>query len=251
MPVVIDHPSPNADARDPDVPVQFILLHYTGMKSGAEALERLCDPASKVSAHYLIEEDGRVFSLVDEKLRAWHAGKSFWRGIRDINGASIGIELVNPGHQYGYRAFASAQINAARELILDIMRRHALPPMAVLAHADVAPARKEDPGELFPWRELAQNGIGLWPATQVADYGFAPDDEVQNFLRAVGYECPDTGTYDQPTRMALLAFQRHFHPENLTGTPEKETIARLRALVRLMDAKGAVYRPCESPQPAA
>ena len=228
-------PSPNFDARDPATPLQFIVLHYTGMKTGEEALHRLCDPAAKVSAHYMIEEDGRVFQLVDEKQRAWHAGKSFWRGITDINSASIGIELVNPGHQFGYRAFPPAQIDVLKKLLLDIIQRNKMQPRTTsLAHADVAPERKEDPGELFPWRELAAAGIGLWPEPKTDNYGFADDAEVQTLLRAIGYDCPTIGSYDKPTRAALLAFQRHYHPENLTGTPEKETVARLRALAKLM-----------------
>ncbi len=227
-----NHPSPNFDARDPAAPLQFVVLHYTGMKSGTEALQRLCDLAAKVSAHYLVEEDGRVFQLVDEKSRAWHAGKGCWRGITDINSAAIGIELVNPGHQFGYRAFPQVQIEALKKLLADIMKRHNLPASSVLAHADVAPERKEDPGELFPWRELSQARIGLWPTTQEADYAFADDAEVQNLLRAIGYDCPASGSYDKATRAAILAFQRHYHPENLTGTPERETVARLRALVR-------------------
>src|ERR1700733_422901 len=155
------HPSPNFDARDPSVPLQTIVLHYTGLKTGEEASARLCDPASKVSAHYVIEEDGRIFQLVDEKNRAWHAGKSFWRGITDLNSTSIGIELVNPGHQFGYRAFPAAQIAALKPLLRDIMWRHKMPPSALLAHADIAPVRKEDPGELFPWQDLAKEGLGV------------------------------------------------------------------------------------------
>jgi N-acetylmuramoyl-L-alanine amidase len=230
---MINRSSPNFDARDPSVPLQFIVLHYTGMKTGGEALWHLCNPPSKVSAHYVIEEDGRIFQLVEEKNRAWHAGKSFWRGITDINSASIGIELVNPGHPFGYRAFPEVQIGALRELMLDIIRRNVLlPAKAPLAHADVAPGRKEDPGELFPWRDFANAGIGLWPVPQESDYGFADDADVQKLLREIGYDCPASGSYDQPTRAALLAFQRHYHPENLTGTPERETVARLRALAR-------------------
>jgi len=230
-------PSPNSDGRDPAVALQFIVLHYTGMLSGDEALSRLCDPSSKVSAHYLIEEDGRIFHLVDEKQRAWHAGKSFWRGITDINSASIGIELVNPGHQFGYRPFPLSQIAATKALILSVMERyHMTPTTCVLGHADIAPGRKEDPGELFPWRKLATEGIGIWPAPQESDYGYADDAEVQNLLRAIGYDCPASGSYDQPTRAALLAFQRHYQPENLTGTPERETVARLRALNKKMSS---------------
>ncbi len=249
---VINRPSPNFDAREPAVPLQFVVLHYTGMKSGEAALQRLCDPAAKVSAHYVIEEDGRVFMLVNENSRAWHAGKSSWRGVTDLNSASIGIELVNPGHQYGYRPFANAQIGALKVLLADIMTRHRLPPSALLAHADVAPERKEDPGELFPWRELAEAGIGLWANPVESDYAFAEDGEVQEMLRGIGYECPASGAYDQPTRAAIIAFQRHYHPENLTGTPERETVARLRSLKRILaESIPAAESRAGSPRPAA
>jgi len=240
---MISRPSPNFDARDPAVPLQFIVIHYTGMKSGDEALARLCDPTAKVSAHYLVEEDGRIFQLVEKSRRAWHAGKSFWCGITDINSASIGIELVNPGHQFGYRPFPAAQITALKDLVKDIIKDcHLDAVTAPLAHADVAPERKEDPGELFPWQELAGNGIGLWPAPVATDYRFADDSEVQELLRAIGYDCPASGSYDRQMRAALLAFQRHYHQDNLTGTPEKETVARVRALRRLMASKKEASR---------
>jgi N-acetylmuramoyl-L-alanine amidase len=233
-PTILSRPSLNFDRRDPSVPLQFIVLHYTGMPSGAEALERLTDHKAKVSAHYLIEEDGRLFRLVEEDRRAWHAGQSFWRGITDLNSASIGIELANPGHQFGYRPFPDQQIEVLLDLMRAIIKKHNLDPKeAPLAHADIAPLRKEDPGELFPWRRLAEEGLGFWPKTEAGDYGFAEDVEVQNLLRAIGYDCPLSESYDPPTRAALLAFQRHYHPENLTGTPEKETVARLRALARI------------------
>jgi N-acetylmuramoyl-L-alanine amidase len=232
---VIPKPSPNFDERKAGVPLQFIVLHYTDMASGAAALKRLRDPAAKVSAHYLVEEDGRIFRLVDEGKRAWHAGQAFWRGVADINSASIGIELVNPGHRNGYRPFPVTQIAALKNLLRDIAVRHSLSlAFAPLGHSDVAPARKEDPGELFPWQALAQEGIGLWPQPTSDDYATATDGELQDLLRAVGYECPASGAYDRPTRAALLAFQRRYHPENLTGTPEAETVARLRAVARLM-----------------
>ncbi len=240
---MISRPSPNFDARDPAAPLQLIVIHYTGMKSGGDALARLCDPEAKVSAHYLVEEDGQVFQLVEEEKRAWHAGKSFWRGITDINSASIGIELVNPGHQFGYRPFPTEQIAALKDLIKGIVSRHHLDTaFASLAHADVAPERKEDPGELFPWQELAASGIGLWPEPAAVDYGFADDGEVQDLLRAIGYDCPASGSYDRQTRAALLAFQRHYHQDNLTGTPEKETVARLRGLKRLMASRREASR---------
>ncbi|MDX2028096.1 MAG: N-acetylmuramoyl-L-alanine amidase [Alphaproteobacteria bacterium] len=234
MACIIRYSSPNFDERDPKVPLQYIVLHYTGMRTGAEALARLCDTKAKVSAHYVIEEDGRIFKLLDAGKRAWHAGKSFWRGVTDINSASFGIELVNPGHMNGYRAFPAAQVKACKELAQDLIARHNLSATkALLGHSDVAPGRKEDPGELFPWRALAEDGLGLWPAIEEDDYGHADDGEVQELLRAIGYDCPADGAYDRATRAALLAFQRRFHPENLTGTPEAETIARLRATARI------------------
>ena len=225
--------SPNANARDPASPLRYIVLHYTGMKTGQEALERLCDPQSGVSAHYVVEEDGRIFQLVDEDKRAWHAGLSSWRGATDMNSASIGIELVNPGHACGYRAFPAAQTDALMNLMRGILARHGLDAaLAPLGHSDIAPERKEDPGELFPWQRLAAEGLGIWPVPQPDDYGHAEDDEVQKLLRCIGYACPETGACDRATRAVLLAFQRRFEPDGLTGTPEQETIARLRALVR-------------------
>jgi N-acetylmuramoyl-L-alanine amidase len=227
--------SPNFDARNPEIPLRYVVLHYTGMKTGSDALKRLCDPLAKVSAHYVVGEDGRLYHLVEEEQRAWHAGESFWRGCRDMNSASIGIELVNPGHQNGYRAFPAAQIAALVELIKDILNRRGLPPAtSLLGHSEIAPVRKEDPGELFPWRELAAQGLGLWPAPSESDYTACDDAEVQTLLRAIGYDCPEDGAYDRAMRAALLAFQRRYEPGNLTGTPERETIARLRALKRAM-----------------
>ncbi len=242
--------SPNFNARDPQVPLQYIIFHYTGMKSPASALKRLCDPTTEVSAHYLIDDDGHVFHLVDETQRAWHAGKSYWSGVTDLNSASIGIELQNPGHQFGYRAFPKAQINALQALTTDIMRRHYLLPHAVLGHSDVAVGRKEDPGELFPWRELATHNIGLWPVPAVADYEPIAEAELQKLLHDIGYSCPLSGDYDRATRAALLAFQRHYHQENLTGTPEKETVARLKALTKL-HARAVASRHDGLPPPAA
>src|SRR5262249_42163258 len=143
--------------------IDMLVLHYTGMQSAAAAIDRLCDPAAKVSAHYLIEEDGTAWRLVDETRRAFHAGVSFWQGTTDVNSASIGIELVNPGHEWGYRPFPDAQMQTLETLAQEILRRHAIPPDRVVGHSDVAPARKQDPGELFDWRRLADAGIGLWP----------------------------------------------------------------------------------------
>jgi N-acetylmuramoyl-L-alanine amidase len=213
MPLVA-MPSPNHDDRG-GASVSMLVLHYTGMASAEAALARLCDPASKVSAHYTIAEDGTVYAHVPEDRRAWHAGVSFWAGIRDINSHSIGIELVNPGHEFGYRAFPPAQIQALKSLCAGILARHAIPAWNVLGHSDVAPARKEDPGELFPWAELAAAGIGLWP--EPADEGV--DAEA---LAMFGYD-PQA-----PAKATITAFQRHFRPERLTGTWD-EACGRLLA----------------------
>ena len=196
-------PSPNHDSRG-GIPVSMLVLHYTGMASAEAALSRLCDPAAKVSAHYTVDEYGTVYAHVPEDRRAWHAGLSYWAGIRDVNAHSIGIELVNPGHEFGYRAFPDAQIAALTCLCNAILARHAIPAGQVLRHSDVAPARKEDPGELFPWRQLAGAGIGLWPAAGDAE---------------VGAEALDRYGYDPeaPLEKRIIAFQRHFRPEKLTG----------------------------------
>ncbi|HEY5348068.1 MAG TPA: N-acetylmuramoyl-L-alanine amidase, partial [Rhizomicrobium sp.] len=156
--------SPNQDARPDGAVIDMLVLHYTGMQSAEAALARLCDPAAKVSAHYTIDRKGHVYAHVAEERRAWHAGVSCWAGARDINSHSIGIELVNPGHEFGYVAFSDAQIAALTELAHGILARHPIPRARALAHSDVAPMRKMDPGELFPWQHLAGQGIGLWAA---------------------------------------------------------------------------------------
>ncbi len=228
-------PSPNFNAHDPSVPLRFIVLHYTDMVTAQEALARLCDAASEVSAHYLIDEGGTTYRLVEERNRAWHAGKSSWGSVTDMNSASIGIELANPGHANGYRPFPRSQIESLKILVRDILARHGMDPRtALLGHADIAPGRKQDPGELFPWTHLAAEGLGLWPIPTATDYAPFTERAVQESLRTIGYACPETGDYDRPTRDAILAFQRRYHPTNLTGTPESETVARMRALVRLL-----------------
>ncbi len=219
----------------------MLILHYTGMTSAEAALDRLCDPAAKVSAHYAIEEDGRVWRLVPEEARAWHAGVSFWRGERDVNGLSIGIELVNPGHEFGYRPFPEPQMTALEGLTRAILARHPIPARNVLGHSDVAPARKLDPGELFDWQRLARAGIGLWPddlpqADTIAETG---DDiaGVQIALARFGYEAVVTGVLDDATRCAVSAFQRHFRPDLVDGTPDAGTRRRLAALLAGTDRK--------------
>ncbi|MGQ0663366.1 MAG: N-acetylmuramoyl-L-alanine amidase [Pseudomonadota bacterium] len=239
----IDRASPNHDARAPGTPIDVLVLHYTGMPTGEAALARLLDPAAKVSAHYLVEEDGRIFRLVAEDRRAWHAGQSSWRGLRDINGRSIGIELVNPGHEFGYRDFSRAQYAAVIELAGDILRRHPIPPRNMVGHADIAPLRKTDPGERFDWEELARAGIGLWPfgvaqrRRVMHDFGPGERDEavadIQARLAEFGYEVPPSGVLDDATGRVLAAFQRHFRPARVDGRLDGETSARLTALLRL------------------
>lgn len=234
----IERPSPNHGPRRGDVPVEILLVHYTGMPSAEAALHRLCDPAAEVSAHYCIGEDGTIWHLVPEDRRAWHAGVACWRGERDINSRSVGIELVNPGHAFGYRPFPPAQMAAFVELAQAVMARHGIAPTGVLGHSDVAPARKQDPGELFDWRALADLGIGVWPEPGPQDDGPATVAEVQALLVRYGYALAVTGVLDPATRLVLAAFQRHFRPAAVTGEPDAETVRRLRALVRQYGAAG-------------
>src|ERR1700688_2427206 len=170
----VDRPSPNHDPRPAGAPIDILVLHYTGMRTAEEALDRLCDPEAKVSADYTIDRDGCIYRHVDENRRARHAGVSWWEGERDVNGRSIGIELVNPGHEFGYVPFPEAQIDALMELAHGILARHPIPANRVVGHSDVAPARKMDPGELFPWQQLADAGIGVFPGESVPTTSSAP-----------------------------------------------------------------------------
>jgi N-acetylmuramoyl-L-alanine amidase len=234
---IIPAPSPNFNERAG--PPDILLLHYTGMESGEAAIARLRDPEAKVSSHYVVEEDGRIFTLVAEERRAWHAGVSFWKGERDINGRSIGIEIVNPGHEFGYRPFPDAQIAAVIALASDIRSRWMIADGDIIGHSDVAPNRKIDPGELFPWKTLAQAGHGLWvepdpapgaPLTEGAEGAgvFA----FQAGLTRLGYECPPSGQFDADTTTVVTAFQRHWRPHQVDGIADGETRARLIALLR-------------------
>jgi N-acetylmuramoyl-L-alanine amidase len=225
--------SPNHGPRPDGIPVDILLVHYTGMPGGAAALERLCDPAVQVSAHYLVDEDGTVVALVPEDRRAWHAGAGFWQGERDINSRSVGVELVNPGHEWGYRPFPDAQMAAFAELARGILDRHGILPHRVLGHSDVAPARKEDPGELFDWRGLAAMGIGFWPYPEAEDDGpgYAVT-EAQTLLGRFGFEVQRTGVLDAQTRVAATAFQRHFIPDRVAYGLDAAFMRVLRAAVR-------------------
>ena len=232
-----DLPSPNFDPRPQGGVIDMLVIHYTGMESAQGALSRLRDPAARVSAHYVIDEEGIVSRLVDENARAWHAGKAAWRGETNINERSIGIELVNPGHEFGYRPFAEAQMTALIGLTLDILARHPIPPENIVGHADVAPTRKQDPGELFDWARLARAGIGRWPGEwekegYISAAGLGPVDitEAQNLLARIGYDIQVTGHRDPQTEKVLTAFQRHFRPRQVDGIADAETMMRLRDL---------------------
>ena len=234
---IIPAPSPNFNERH--VPPDLIVLHYTGMATGQGALDRLRDPEAKVSSHYLVEEDGRIFSLVAEERRAWHAGVSFWKGETDVNGRSIGIEIVNPGHDLGYRPFPQAQIAAVIDLIADIRTRWVIPDARIVGHSDVAPSRKIDPGELFPWKQLAEAGHGLWVEPPPAPgLPLAEGEEgagvfaLQAGLTRLGYDCAPSGRFDADTTTIVSAFQRHWRPETVDGIADGETRARLIALLR-------------------
>ena len=228
--------SPNHDERRDAI--RFVVLHYTGMESGEAARDRLCDPDAKVSAHYLVWEDGHVETLVPEDRRAWHAGVGEWQGVSDLNSASVGIEIVNGGHDFGLPDFPAAQVQAVTTLVKDILARHGLPPSAVIGHSDLAPTRKQDPGERFPWRHLAGQSASIWPDTSETDQTHlaGPDDggrEValaQRALAEIGYSQEVTGRLDEPTRLTLAAFQRRFRPERVDGLLDVQTLARLASL---------------------
>ncbi len=236
---VFDAPSPNHDDRPAATPVDTIVLHYTGMKTAAAALARLCDSAARVSSHYLVEEDGKVWRLVPEGRRAWHAGVSFWRGHTALNDRSIGIEIVNPGHEHGYRDFPVLQMAAVCDLCLDIFSRHPVPARNVVAHSDIAPERKEDPGERFDWEGLAREGVGLWPF-DVPDLGTggavrdaATLRDVRAALSDIGYRVAPEGPLDPALSSVLRAFQRHWRPEAVTGQADSGTLARVLAVALL------------------
>jgi N-acetylmuramoyl-L-alanine amidase len=265
----IERPSPNFDARREGCPIDILVLHYTGMRTAEEALERLCDPAAIVCAHYTIDCGGRIYRHVDESLRARHAGVSYWAGERDVNSRSIGIELVNPGHEFGYLPFPDPQIAALIDLSRGILARHPIPPHRVVGHSDVAPARKLDPGELFPWPELAEAGIGIFPsrpantthhgrpesrppcserprAERFNHSAVAPGlggrvkpghgverETIAARLARFGYGVPPE--VDIPLATVVAAFQRHFRPEEIDGVIDAETEACLTALLEMLE----------------
>lgn len=238
-------PSPNHGERRNGACADMLVLHYTGMADAEEALARLRSAESEVSAHYLVFEDGRVVQLVPEPERAWHAGVSAWAGETDINSCSIGIEIANPGHDFGYPEFPEQQIAAVIVLCRDILARLIIPADRVLAHSDIAPARKQDPGEKFPWPRLYKAGIGLWiePAALQAGSALTLGDtgpavgELQAGLATYGYGLEQSGRYDALTHDVVAAFQRHFRPARVDGLADASTIATLQ---RLLAAKAAM-----------
>jgi len=217
------HTSPNFDERGDGAVIDMLILHYTGMENRDVALARLCDETAEVSAHYFVDEDGSVLQLVDEEKRAWHAGVARWRGHNNINQRSIGIEVVNPGHEFGYRDFTEAQMNSVIVLCKDVLSRHAIPARNVVGHSDVAPTRKSDPGELFDWHRLAGEGIGVWP--EESEVLEMDRDVVAGHLETVGYDVSDFPK-------TLRAFQRHYRGERVTGRIDAGTARRLSGLVK-------------------
>ncbi len=262
--VIHDAPSPNHNARPTGADIELVVVHFTGMESAEAALHELTRLGSGVSAHWMIEEDGTIFRLVPEERRAWHAGLGSWRTWHDVNAVSLGIELVNPGHDFGYRPFPEPQIEALEELLADVFQRHGLRPCDLIGHSDLAPERKEDPGELFPWERLARSGFGIWPDA-VLDYpdsglgvmedfeesigdesnrtacGLDPDDlresvrDLQERVRAIGYGVETNGVYDALTEAVVAAFQRRFRPASVDGYADPETRALIRAVAQLAE----------------
>ena len=229
--IIVDAPSPNFGPRAQGKKVKYLILHYTGVKTSFEAMRLLqgSDPKHPVSAHYLVDEEGGVIRFVDENMRAWHAGKSYWEREEDINSCSIGIEIQNPGHEFGYRPFPEEQMKVVAELCHGIIERHNILPAHVLAHSDIAPERKEDPGELFPWQALSEQGIGLWPDI-ASDESDEEAEDIGAILTKYGYD----PRLDLKSR--LTAFQRHFEPE-IFLTPEQvgaiglNTVKKLQSLM--------------------
>ncbi len=213
--------SPNFDARETGVPIDMLVIHYTGMQTCDSAIARMCSPVSRVSAHFCIQEDGNILQLVKEENRAWHAGVAFWRGFTNINSRSIGIEVVNPGHDFGYAAFPNEQILSLENLCLDLLARHDIPAQNIVGHSDIAPRRKRDPGELFPWERMASLGIGLWP-----DKISSTVSEPAINLGCYGYEI-------ESLKSTIEAFQRHYRQNCVNGVWDFDCAARLAALRNL------------------
>ena len=239
---LIMRPSPNASDRPTYCGIDSIVLHYTGMRTTEEALARLCSTRHEVSAHYLIDETGQIYQLVPEHKKAWHAGISSWRGKTGVNENSVGIEISNPGHEFGYIPFPHAQIEAVIRLCRNIMSRYVVPAYNVIGHSDVAPNRKQDPGELFPWRRLAEEGVGKWPSAlndfprenEVIFFPYSTDDgvkDMQRRLREYGYFIRSDGFYGPKTESVVRAFKRHFVPHAVSVTWDEHSDYAIDALL--------------------
>ncbi len=233
MSELIHHETPSPNWNERALPISMVVLHYTGMRTGIEALERMCDTRAQVSAHYLIDEDGSVHRLVPEEKRAWHAGQSYWRGISDVNSASIGIELVNPGHEWGYRRFPEAQMEALLPLLHVIVKRYKMPFANIVGHSDIAPARKHDPGELFDWELLAAHKLALPRPKLRIPSPYQNDGAFYLALERFGYDIADG-------HAAVRAFQRRWRPAGIDGVIDGECAAMLFAL--LLDRDGGKAR---------
>ena len=236
--------SPNHGERAAGRTIDCLVLHYTGMPSAEAALRRLCDRRAEVSSHYFVAEDGEILQLVPEARRAWHAGQSSWAGEADINSCSLGIEIANGGHPGGLPPFPKVQIEAVIALCRDLCTRHEIAPQRVLAHSDIAPRRKTDPGEAFPWDALHRGGVGHWvrpahddrPGLRRGDRGSAVE-RLQRTLASYGYEVAATGSFDEATEFVLAAFQRHFRPMRVDGVADAATMATLDDLIRSLPVR--------------
>jgi len=232
-------PSPNINERNRKTP-SILLLHYTGMISAAKALHWLTTPESELSCHYLVDEHGAITQMVDEKMRAWHAGAGSWHGEEDVNSRSIGIEIQNLGHINGYQDFPHQQMNAVASLCQDIIARNNITARNVLAHSDIAPTRKIDPGEKFDWKSLHEKGVGHWVAPEPLSGGiFLQEGDqgdavfaLQSLLKLYGYEIQLSGNFNSETRIVVEAFQRHFRPEKVDGVADQSTVATLHKLLK-------------------
>ncbi|WP_027231914.1 N-acetylmuramoyl-L-alanine amidase [Phyllobacterium sp. UNC302MFCol5.2] len=241
------HVSPNFGPRKDGKRPSYLILHYTGMETGEAAQNWLANPQSEVSAHYVVHEDGRIVQMVPESERAWHAGQSFWKGETDINSCSVGIEIVNGGPLLGFPDFEPVQIDAVIDLCKGIVSRHGIRPEAVLAHSDIAPARKIDPGEKFPWTVLYDAGVGHWVKASpirggrfftLGDQG-QPVEALQSMLALYGYGVPIDGVFGNATQLGILAFQRHFRAEKVDGVADMSTIETLHRLLYSLPALSA------------
>jgi N-acetylmuramoyl-L-alanine amidase len=232
-------PAANFGVRRGSGKIDMLVLHYTGMNAAEEALDWLACRQSDVSCHYFIYEDGRIVQMVPEEKRAWHAGVSHWRGYDDINSRSIGIEIANPGHEHGYRQFPALQMDAIASLCIDIVSRCNIEPRNLVAHSDIAPGRKRDPGELFDWSFMSEKGLGHWVEPELANHVpvLRPGDKgaevcrLQEKLQFYGYGIRPAGEYDSDTEMVVAAFQRHFRPQKIDGIADRSTIATLDKLL--------------------